>query len=85
MKYDDLIKEVLHKNKMVKINDKIYLTSYQIEILDKYQIPYQMCNSIGEIIFYIEEILKEDANDYEDLETVSLSLSEIDYYTNYRK
>lgn len=85
MKYDDLIKEVLHKNKMVKINDKIYLTSYQIEILDKYQISYQMCNSIGEVIFYIEEILKEDANDYEDLETVSLSLSEIDYYTNYRK
>lgn len=85
MKYNDLINETLNKNKLVKINDKLYLTAYQIEVLEKYQIPYQTCNRVGEIIFYIEDILNEDANDLEDLESISSALSEMDYYANYKK
>lgn len=85
MKYDDLINEILSQNKKIEINGKFYLTSYQIEVLEKYKIPYASCNSIGEIIFYIEDILNEDNNNAEDLENVSSSLAESDYYLNYKK
>lgn len=85
MKYDKLIKETINKNKLIQINNNIVLTSYQIEILDKYKIPYYECNSVNEIIFYIEEILNQDSIDLEDLENVSTSLAENDYYQNYHK
>jgi len=83
MNYEKIINSTISKNKLIKINEKIYLTKEQIEILKKYQIPYH-CNSLNELIFYIEEILQENP-DFEDLENLSLSLAEIDYYSNYRK
>lgn len=85
MDYQQIINNTLNQNKMVSIQGKFYLTVYQIEVLKKYQIPYETCNSINEIIFYIEEILNDDTNDFDDLETVSLALSETDYYQNYKK
>lgn len=85
MKYDDLINDTLNQNKLIKINDKFYLTTYQVEVLKKYQIPYESCNSLNEIIFYIEDILNEDTNDVEDLENISTMLAENDYYQNYKK
>ncbi len=83
MKIDKIIQETLNKNKLVKVNEKIYLTTYQIEILKKYQIPYESCNTINEIVYYMEELLEDE--EYEDLENVSLSLSEMDYYHYYKK
>ncbi len=85
MKYDHLLEDILNQNELTKINDKVYLTRYQMEVLKKYNIPYESCGSIGEIIFYIEEILNEDTNDFEDLESVSSALAESDYYQNYKK
>ena len=85
MNFDAMLNDTLNKNKLVKVNDKLYLTNYQIEVLEKYQIPYQNCNSINEIIFYMEEILNEDGNEYEDLENISANLAENDYYQNYNK
>ncbi len=82
MKYDKMINEFQKENKKVKINN-FYLTEYQIRILRKYQIPYENCHSIKEILFYIEEIL--ETEEYEDLENVSASLGEVDYYQNYNK
>ena len=83
MKIDKIIQETLNKNKLVKVNEKIYLTTYQIEILKKYQIPYESCNTINEIVYYMQELLEDE--EYEDLENVSLSLSEMDYYHYYKK
>lgn len=83
--YDDLIKDTLHDNKLVKVNENIYLTEYQMEVLKKYQIPFESCNSIHEIVFLLEDILNEDSSDLEDLEQVSASLAEVDYYAYYRK
>lgn len=80
-----LFNNLLEENKLIKISDKIYLSAYQIKILKKYQIPYETCNSINEIIFYIEDILNEYGNDFEDLENISITLAEIDYYSNYNK
>ena len=62
---NDLLNEVDFKsNKLVKINNKLYLTNYQIEILNKYNIDYENLGSLSSIIYVAEEILEED--DYED-------------------
>lgn len=85
MNFDELLKETFEKNKLVKVNDKLYLTNDQIEVLKKYQIPFEGCQTVNEIIFYIEDILNEDNTDYDDLENISASLAEFDYYQNYKK
>lgn len=83
MNIDDIVKET-HKNmSMNKINDKLYLSNNQIEILDRYNIEYKT-KSIEELLFELDEILN-DTPDYDDLEKLSLELSEFNYYYNTKK
>lgn len=64
----------------------ILLTKKEKEILDRFQISYQQCGSLKEIIFLIEEIFNEDDSlDLEELDLVSSSLAERDYYQNTNK
>ena len=85
-KIEDLINQTIHKNNFVKINDKLYLKSYQIEMLDYYHIEYKNCSSISEILLLIEDVLEnEEGEDYEALEEVALSLQEFQYYHNTNK
>lgn len=71
-----------NKNKLVKVNEKLYLTNYQIEVLNKYEIDFQNLN-LSSIIFLGEEILEED--DYEDLDEIIRELAERNYYENTNK
>lgn len=71
-----------NKNKLVKINEKLYLTNYQIEVLNKYEIDFQNLN-LSSIIFLGEEILEED--DYDDLDEIIRELAERNYYENTNK
>lgn len=81
---NDLLNEVDFKsNKLVKINNKLYLTNYQIEILNKYNIDYENLGSLSSIIYVAEEILEED--DYEDLDEIIKELAERNYYENTNK
>lgn len=73
-----------HKNKMNDLGNNIFLTNFEIEILQKYNIDYKNCNSMKSIIFEIEEILNEDSS-LDDLETISKSIAERDYYLNTNK
>lgn len=70
-------------NKLVKINNKLYLTNYQIEILNKYNIDYKSLGNLSSIIYVAEEILEED--DYEDLDEIIRELAERNYYENTNK
>lgn len=66
-------------NKLIKINNNLYLTNNQIEILKRYNIDYETSNSLRDLMIKIEDIL-----DYEEdiLELVDLldKLSERNYY-----
>ena len=65
---NELLNDIdFNKNKLVKVNEKLYLTNYQIEVLNKYEIDFQNLN-LSSIIFLGEEILEED--DYDDLDEV---------------
>ena len=80
---NDLLNNIdFNKNKLVKVNEKLYLTNYQIEVLNKYEIDFQNLN-LSSIIFLGEEILEED--DYDDLDEVIRELAERNYYENTNK
>ena len=80
---NELLNDIdFNKNKLVKVNEKLYLTNYQIEVLNKYEIDFQNLN-LSSIIFLGEEILDED--DYDDLDEVIRELAERNYYENTNK
>ena len=78
---DEIVKETHEGLKLNKINDNLYLTNKEIEVLDRYNIDYH--TSIEELMFNLDEILNE--NEYEDLEEVSNSIAEFNYYHNTKK
>ena len=78
---DEIVKETHEGLKLNKINDNLYLTNKEIEVLDRYDIDYH--TSIEQLMFNLDEILNE--NDYEDLEEVSNSIAEFNYYHNTKK
>lgn len=80
---NELLNDIdFNKNKLVKVNEKLYLTNYQIEVLNKYEMDFQNLN-LSSIIFLGEEILEED--DYDDLDEVIRELAERNYYENTNK
>ena len=83
---DDFINKISNEldfnNNYHDINGLI-LTDYEISVLDKYNIDYKNCIDLKSLIYYIEEILNEES--FDDLEEISLSVSERDYYENTRK
>lgn len=80
---DDIVKETHESLNLNKINDKLYLTNKEIEVLEKYDIDYH--TSIEEILFTLDEILNDSNGEYTDLEEVSNSISEFNYYHNTNK
>ena len=78
------IVNTINKNKLIKINSNIYLTNYEIEILNLYKIDYNKCNNYQNILFFIEEAL-EKINDSQELEQIITSISERHYYQNTHK
>lgn len=82
---DDLVSNLDFKsNSLVDLGKGFLLTNYEIGVLDKYSINYKNCNSLKEILFYIEDILNEDSS-LDDLENISKSIAERDYYINSNK
>ena len=53
-------------------------------MLNKYKIDYTKFNSLKEVLFIVEDILNEDSS-LEDLECISKSIAERDYYMNSNK
>lgn len=62
-----------------EVKKNIYLSESDIKVLKKYNINYQEFSNMKELMFFIEDILdNEDVND--DLEELSIKLSEYNYY-----
>ncbi len=72
------------KNSLKTCKNGLLLTNYEIEVLNKYKINYNNTTSLKEVLFLIDEILDED-NSLIDLENISLSIAERDYYMNTKK
>ena len=46
-----------NNNKLIKINNNLYLTNNQIDILKRYKIDYETSNSLRDLMIKIENIL----------------------------
>ena len=83
---NDLLSIDFEKNKLNHIKHNIYLTNYEIEILNKFHIDYKKCSSSKEILQKIENKIRylED-EEVEYVDQVSMSIEERDYYQNTKK
>ena len=79
---DDL---VANDNKFLKKHGNIYISDEQLNILEKYNIDIQNYNDVSKLIYDIEEILNSSCDVMDDLEWVSETLSEYNYYNNTNK
>lgn len=85
MNIEELIKYTNDEKSMIKhVGNNIYLSVNQINVLKRYGIDYKRHSSIKSLIFEIETVLNESV-DADDLDEVSNSLSEINYYNNTNK
>ena len=77
------ILEEAEKNKLNKVNDNLYLTNNQIDILKRNNVDYITSNSIRDLMIKIENIIDYEEN--EELELLLDNLSERNYYENTNK
>lgn len=78
------MEEIDYEKKFLKMRQHgILLADEEVEILDRYHIPYQNCNQLTEILYYIDKILEDELVD--ELENLSIQLSERNYYQNTKK
>jgi hypothetical protein len=78
---NDLVSDrYMHK----EVKKGIYLSDYQVEVLNNYGINIDECGSINDLIMLIDEVLEDDI-EADDLEQISKEISEFNYYTNINK
>ena len=88
MSFDEYIKTIdswldFNSNILNDVNG-LFLSNKEISVLKDYDINYETCNNLKEVIYLIEEKIDEyDSPD--DLLEISDSISERDYYANTNK
>lgn len=81
---NEIAKKSIYDNKLNKIIDNLYLSNRQIEILKRYEIDYKKFNDIKSLMYEVETAL-EEVYDADDLQALSIELSEFNYYHNTNK
>ena len=81
---NEIAKKSIYDNKINKISDNLYLSNRQIEILKRYEIDYKKFNDIKSLMYEVETAL-EEVYDADDLQALSIELSEFNYYHNTNK
>lgn len=76
---------VSNEKSFLKKHNNIYISDDQINILKKYNINIDNYINLNELIYDIEECLNDSFEILEDLEWVSQTLSEYNYYNNTNK
>ena len=71
--------------KFLKKHNNIYISDEQINILKKYDINIDKYSNLNELVYDIEECLNDSYDELDDLEWVSQTLSEYNYYNNTNK
>ncbi len=77
---NDILNNIdIENNKLIKVNNNLYLTNNQIDILKRYNIDYETSNSLRDLMIKIEDILDYE-EDIPELEELLDKLSERNYY-----
>lgn len=83
---DKIINDIDFEGNMLKREGNLLLSNNEINVLERYDIKYKKCMSMHELIYLIEDYLDNSYDDaLEDLEDVSASIAERNYYMNTNK
>lgn len=86
-KIEELLNSIdFEQNRFHQTKNNLFLTTGEIEILKRYDIDYENCLTEKQILQRIETIMPElDDLEQEELDQVSMSIAERDYYQNTNK
>ena len=70
----EIFNKTINDNKLKKINS-YYLSNYQMNVLDNFNIPYSKCETARELLYYLQDIV-----DDEELDEVAREIEEYAYY-----
>lgn len=84
-KYLDETELLRNEKSFLKKYNNIYISQEQKEILDKYNIDVNIYSSISQLIYDIEDFLNNSLDELDDLEWVSQTIAEYNYYNNTNK
>ena len=79
---DDIVS---NENKFLEKHNNIYITPEQINVLKKYNFDINNSKNYSALIYDIEDYLNDSYDELDDLEWVSETLSENNYYNNVNK
>ena len=83
---DNLVSNLdFSSNHLVNVGNGLMLTNREIDILKQYKIDYSRCKSLKEILYEIENIIQDMDIVDEELDYISSTISERDYYQNTNK
>lgn len=84
---DEIISSLDFKSsKLNNLSNGLVLTNNEIDVLNKYNIKYKSCSSLKEVLMLIDEKFNyEEVDDPDELDSVSASIAERDYYQNSNK
>ena len=82
---DSLLDEKELETNFLKNYNGILLSDNHISILNRYNIDYKKYTIVNHLLYEIEDILNYSYGDNEDLEWVSMDISERNYYQNTKK
>ena len=83
---DNLVSNLdFSSNHLVNVGNGLMLTNREIDILKQYKIDYSRCKSLKEILYEIENIIQDMDIVDEELDYISSTMSERDYYQNTNK
>ena len=86
--FNDIINSLdFELDELKQVKNNIYLNNREMQILKMYDIDFQNCVDMNDLLFKIDNVLNDlyDNSDMEDLEWVSSSISERNYYMNTNK
>lgn len=82
---DELLENIdIEKTMLKRQKNGLLLSDQNISILNKYKIEFNDCMNLKMLIFKIEDVINNEEVD-SDLEELSKTLSERDYYCNTKK
>ena len=83
--YLDETELLKNEKSFLKKYNNIYISEEQKEILDRYNIDVNTYSSISALIYDIEDCLNNSLEELDDLEWVSQTIAEYNYYNNTNK
>ncbi len=80
----ELVSKIDFSSNQLNQVGNLLLTNVEIEVLELYEIDYKSCKNFKQLLTKIDRVIDEE-EDCDDLDLISMSIAERDYYQNTNK